>query len=118
MRVRRGKGTPQQRTAELLAAGVSATCTDVNGHTPLHKAAFLGFDGVAALLIEHDPACVHARDLISNAPLHAAAFSGHAQVCFGLLAARAEVEVVDRLGNTPLHRIILNASLSEDCRLA
>ena len=101
----------QQRTTELLAAGVPASCADLNGLTPLHRAAANQFDAIAALLIDFEPQCVHARDMIGNAPLHAAAFSGSRLVCARLLAARAEVEVADRLGNTPLHRAALEGNV-------
>ena len=63
---------------ECLRAGVDAKATDVNGHSALHKCAFMGFWGVASALIAADSTSVHAQDLMLNTPLHAAAFSGHA----------------------------------------
>ena len=37
----------------------------------------MGFDAVAAVLLETAPAGVDTVDLMLNAPLHAAAFAGH-----------------------------------------
>ena len=37
------------KVQQLLEAGVSPLCTDGNGHTPLHKCAFMGFDPVSEL---------------------------------------------------------------------
>lgn len=100
-----------QRVSELLNAGVSAACTDANGHTPLHKCAFMGFDAVAQVLIAAEPSMVDAQDLMLNTPLHAAAFSGHARMNHLLLTARADINAADLAGNTPLHRATLEGNI-------
>lgn len=97
----------RDRVDELLRSGVAPSCVDANGHSPLHKASFMGFDYIAELLIDVEPASVHAVDAMQNTPLHAAAFSGHRVLVRTLLVARANVDAADMAGNTPLHRATL-----------
>ena len=92
-----------RRTKELLAAGVPAACADANGHTPLHKCAFMGYADIIGLLLDAG-ADVNAADLMRHTPLHSAAFQGYADIVGVLLDAGADVEATDTVGNTPLHR--------------
>lgn len=50
------------RVSQLLSSGTSARSVDAVGHTALHKAAFMGFEALARLLLSHDPSCVNASD--------------------------------------------------------
>ena len=58
-----------QRVQQCLAKGTPAATADLNGHTALHKCAFMGFEAIAKLLIDSDPGCVDARDLCAMAGL-------------------------------------------------
>ena len=58
-----------QRVQQCLAKGTPAATADLNGHTALHKCAFMGFEAIATLLIASDPGCVNARDLYATAGL-------------------------------------------------
>ena len=102
------EGGNLQRVQECLAKGTAAATADLNGHTALHKCAFMGFESIAKLLIASDPGavaarqpqphqvhsrtltslsrpapatgCVNASDLLRNVPLHAAAFSDNVSI--------------------------------------
>ena len=71
-----------------------------------------GFGAVAEALIAADARTVRACDLMSNTPLHAAAFSGHKTIVEHLLKARAQVNAADIAGNTPLHRATLEGNFA------
>ena len=132
------EGGNLQRVQQCLAKGTAAATADLNGHTALHKCAFMGFESIAKLLIASDPGavaarqpqphqvhsrtltslsrpapatgCVNASDLLRNVPLHAAAFSDNVSIARCLLAAKAEVDPKDAAGNTPLHRATLEGN--------
>lgn len=102
------------KVQQCLARGTPAATADPNGHTALHKCAFMGFESIAKVLLDSDPACAHACDLMRNVPLHAAAFSDNVGISRCLLAAKADVDPRDAAGNTPLHR----ATLEGNCDVA
>ena len=92
---------------QLLAAGVPAACCDVNGCSPLHRAAFGGCKSTAEALIKADPQVVRAVDFMRNTPLHAAAFAGHEEIVMLLLKSGADVTAADAVGNQPVHRAVI-----------
>eukprot|EP00965_Chrysotila_dentata_P018324 610066-Pleurochrysis_carterae.AAC.1 len=100
-----------QLVRECLAVGVPATCVDDHGRSPLHKSVLMGFDAIAEELIGADAACVRARDLMKNTPLHSAAFGGDTRLVKMLLGARADANAADVAGNTPLHRAVLEGHM-------
>ena len=70
--------------------------------TPLHMAAWLGYQNLVDVLLEHgaDP---NAEDREKTTPLHQAAFFGRTEIVKKLLAKGAGVNFADERGNTPLH---------------
>ena len=103
-------------TLKLLDEGVSAFSVDDSGYTALHKCAFMGYDQLAAVLIEREPHLIDACDITFNTPLHVAAFSGHIFMAAALLDAGANVSAADLAGNTPLHRAVLEGQLGTRVR--
>lgn len=60
------EGGNLQRVQQCLAKGTPAATADLNGHTALHKCAFMGFESIAKLLVASDPGCVNASDLYAT----------------------------------------------------
>ena len=80
----------------------SINARDEDGDTPLHKAADVGNEKVAALLIKKG-AKVKARNEFENTPLHKAAAVGNEKVAALLIEAGADVNARNRRDNTTLH---------------
>ena len=95
----------------LLDDGVSPISCDAVGQTALHKCAFMGFEGLARMLLRSEPSLVEMADHTHSTALHVAAFSGHMGVVSILIDAQASVIAVDHGGNTPLHRALLEGKL-------
>ena len=89
---------------ELLAAGVPVkTRARVDGSTALHAACARGATHTATMLIARD-APLSATDGAGWAPLHTAAFHGHANVLRKLLEAGADAGAIELQHNkTALH---------------
>lgn len=68
----------------------------------LIMAAMQGNTAAVGVLIDSGVSVDH-KDAIGVAPLHWAAFCGHAQVTQRLLDSKADIHVQDREGRTPLH---------------
>jgi ankyrin repeat protein len=81
---------------------------DVQGRTPLHYAALADdADAVSALLSEGaDP---NVPDRLGFTALHLAAQEGAIPAATTLLAGRAQVDVVNSYGNTPLFTAVFNS---------
>ncbi len=74
----------------LLASGLTdVDCRDVEGATPLHRAAAAGSQHVVELLLGHG-AAVNVFDNANCSPLHYAAFMGQTNAAHALLAANAD----------------------------
>jgi ankyrin repeat protein len=69
--------------------------------TPLHAAAFRGYEDIAEMLLANG-ADVNAKDQIDGTPLHYAADKGHKKVVELLLINNADVKVKNTDGETPL----------------
>jgi ankyrin repeat protein len=88
--------------ALLLDRGADINVRNKKGLTALHAAAYGGNLEVVELLLSKG-ASVNDRDnFFKMSPLHAAAEEGHADVVKVLLSAKAEIEVQERNGYTPL----------------
>jgi ankyrin repeat protein len=74
---------------------------DDKGSTPLHKAAYEGHAGIAAMLIAYG-ADVNARDNVGYTPLHWAVYEEHTDIIKILLAHGADVNAHDNDGRIPL----------------
>lgn len=98
-------GAVQTRNAReldrLIQNGVDVNARD--GKTPLHTAALLGYDDMAArLLAAHaDPNLKDGRD--GRCPLHEAVRSGSADLVRDLIQHGAQIDAQDRAGLSPLH---------------
>lgn len=76
-----------QRVQQCLAKGTPAATADLNGHTALHKCAFMGFEAIAKLLIDSDPSCVNARDLYATPGLEPHTKSDPRRICHSSVRA-------------------------------
>jgi hypothetical protein len=84
-----------------LAGGGWLETGDINGCTPLHVAAALGWADGVAILLEYRMN-LHARDVEGQTPLHFAARSGQGSAADALLAAGADPFARSRDGAIPL----------------
>ena len=86
----------------LIFKGADVHAKNVQGETPLHRAAMNGNEGGALLLIENG-ADVNAKDDIGRTPLYEAAqWSDRTGIVELLLSKGADVNAKDVLGGTPL----------------
>jgi len=79
---------------------------DVEGMTPLARAAFQGYAAVAKQLLAGG-ANVEAADTAGWTPLHHAVFNGNSDVAKLLLEKGAKINAVDAEGTTLLHRAVV-----------
>ena len=77
-------------------------CTDNNGCTPLHWAAYEGHIDLTELMLRNK-AEVDARNKNGDTPLNRAAAKGHEPIAELLLVHMAEVNAKNYAGWTPLH---------------
>jgi ankyrin repeat protein len=88
----------------LLELGVDVDARDVDGGTSLQWAAWYGYSGIVATLLDYG-ADVNAADHTSGRrALHEAAEHGHVETVKILLGRGAEVDARDKWTWTPLHR--------------
>ncbi|RYE05301.1 MAG: hypothetical protein EOP33_06665 [Rickettsiaceae bacterium] len=82
---------------------------NINGHTPLHVAAFCGHEEIVKILVHSNPilACIKVNN--GHTPLHFAAAEGHQGVARILLATEANPNATSDNGETPLHRAAFKA---------
>lgn len=83
-----------------IAMSTAVSHSTVNGQTLLHLASFLGFAELTKFLIAHD-IDVDARDRNGYTALHFAVLSLSKPCLQLLVAAGADLEIVDGLGKTP-----------------
>jgi ankyrin repeat protein len=94
----------QKLAKRLLELGVDVDARDPDGGTALQWAAWYGYSGIVATLLDYG-ADVNAADQTSGRrALHEAAEHGHLEVLKILLVRGAEVDARDRWSWTPLHR--------------
>lgn len=90
----------------LLEQGAERDAKDLDGHTPLHVAAWYGCETTVLLLLDRG-AFVDLKDVHGQGPLHLAALGGHDSVVRVLLARGADREAKDVHGHVPLHHAAL-----------
>ena len=91
------------RVRELLDAGANVNARDALGATPLHDAAWNGYQDLARLLIERH-ADVNARHLeAGSTPLHYAVIKDEKEMAELLLDHGADLAATYRSGATALH---------------
>jgi ankyrin repeat protein len=95
---------------ELLDAGCDVNAQDEEGRTALIQATIYNNVEVVQILIEHG-ANVNTRDFFGgNAALHFAAKNYSLELLQLLLKNKAEIDIKDINGNTPLFQAVVNAS--------
>jgi ankyrin repeat protein len=89
----------------LITHGADANSTDNRGETPLHTAAYFGYEEInveiAAILIAHGTD-VNVKDTNGLTVLHKTAAKSHTKMVKLLLAHGADVNVRDGNDQTPL----------------
>ncbi len=91
-----------RRVKGYLDAGHNPDVRNELGMTPLHFAAYYGFDSCTKVLVEGG-AMVSATDRRGNTPLHFAAEENKRQTVSILLDAGANADAKNADGDTPLH---------------
>ncbi|QRM56984.1 ankyrin repeat domain-containing protein [Sinorhizobium sp. BG8] len=86
----------------FLDRGADIEIRNKGGLTALHAAAYGGNLEVVELLVSKGAAVNDTANFYHMSPLHAAAEEGHADVVAFLLTNKAEVDVKERNGYTPL----------------
>lgn len=87
---------------QLLSRGDNVdTVIEETGRTGLSIAAGLGNVPIMNLLLDHG-ATVDYRDLDGNTPLHWAALNGQTAAIKRLIAAKAQIDAINKRGITPL----------------
>ncbi len=82
------------------------TTRDFKGRTPLHLAAFFGYDITVRRMLGQQ-ADVNARDNEQRTPGHWCAYKGHLEVITMLLASGADVNARDNEGRTLLRMALI-----------
>lgn len=90
----------------LIAGGVKVDIKSSDGLTPLHFAAYNGYQAVCVLLLQNGTD-INAQSESGNTPLHYAAFGCRRDICALLLQNGAHINVQNYSGNTPLHDVFL-----------
>ncbi len=88
-----------EQGAEVIALGMA-------GSTPLHLAATFNHVDTATLLIDRGADLLAPRGTFERTPLHEAASKGSIEVLELFVARGVDVDVLDSVGFTPLHRAI------------
>ena len=103
------------QTAEILRFyGVDLDPRGRYGMNPLHAAAYSGNFEAVRILIEYEPADIHARDVEGWTPLHWTSDGDHfkdSSVLRLLLKHGADINVQNGRGFTPLHWASINGAL-------
>ncbi|BCS00198.1 ankyrin repeat domain-containing protein [Aspergillus luchuensis] len=87
----------------LVECGWYVNEVDVEGRTPLHRAAENGHDPVVQVLLTNEQLDVNARDQRESTALHEAAWKGHLAVANLLLTKpNIDINVENRYGCSPL----------------
>eukprot|EP01038_Epipyxis_sp_PR26KG_P007129 gene7129-9728_t len=87
----------------LVKCGADLTLKDTNGDSPLHWAAYKGFEEMAGLLLYLLPTELENIDVYGQTPLHLAALRGNYEVVEYLISDyRADASKRDKNGLTPL----------------
>jgi ankyrin repeat protein len=91
----------------LLSQGASTDIGDGPGETPVMSAAWVGHLGVVKRLVDHtEGQGLEKKNIQGRTALHMAAYGGHEEVATYLLSRRAQTDVKDREGMTPLMEAI------------
>eukprot|EP00027_Filamoeba_sp_ATCC50430_P013293 CAMPEP_0168564146 /NCGR_PEP_ID=MMETSP0413-20121227/13075_1 /TAXON_ID=136452 /ORGANISM="Filamoeba nolandi, Strain NC-AS-23-1" /LENGTH=979 /DNA_ID=CAMNT_0008595769 /DNA_START=183 /DNA_END=3119 /DNA_ORIENTATION=- len=81
----------------VLDAGADIEA-DINGNTPLHEAASVGFTRGVQVLLKKGAVVNKKNPGTENTPLHIAAINGHLACCIALLEGGADRDLVNKQG--------------------
>lgn len=88
-----------------LRKGADANAKDEDDNTPLHMAAYWGYNEIVAYLVSKG-ANINVANKKGKTPLHIAAYRGHKQTAAYLISNGADVNAADNYGKTPLHEAV------------
>lgn len=86
----------------LMESQANLLATTSRGETALHKACQFNHPEVTQLLLQAVPTCLTLTDVEDNTPLHVCAVSGHYDCGILLVRAGADVNAVNKSGQTPV----------------
>ncbi|XP_053572266.1 ankyrin-3 [Bombina bombina] len=95
------------RVVELLSDEYSVISRNGSGLTPLHFAAFGGNVGILRLLLSHAPHAINLQSIKGSSLLHEAVLGANTNAVKFLINNRANPNLQDQEGNTPLHIAVL-----------
>ncbi|KAG7177400.1 Serine/threonine-protein phosphatase 6 regulatory ankyrin repeat subunit A-like 2, partial [Homarus americanus] len=98
---------------ELIRRGASLKYTIVkSGYTPIHTAACIGDYELLKMFLKHDRNAANFCDRKGNVPLHLSAEKGHKYSCNILLQYGANIDVNNKMKETPLHLAVKGSFIS------
>eukprot|EP00945_MAST-04E_sp_MAST-4E-sp1_P007614 g7614.t1 len=100
--VQNGRAEIVELLAEKYKAPVNTKNPGEGGFTPMHLAAYGGYEAVVKVLAKYG-AKVDALDDNFKTPMHHAAYGGHEAVVIMLVIYGAKVDARDNFGKTPMH---------------
>lgn len=86
----------------LLRLGANSFLRDQGGWTALDESALPGYDTVARILIDHDPAILQSRDKSSKSALHHTVGQRHISTVSLLLERGMDINTTDSGGRSAL----------------
>ncbi|XP_068901879.1 putative ankyrin repeat protein RF_0381 [Tenebrio molitor] len=88
----------------LIDNGADVNCVKTDGTSPIHRAASLG--NLTAVKILSERCELNARTVKDDTPVLIAALNGHSEIVKYLVANKADVNVANKAGLTPLFRFV------------
>ncbi|PRP77450.1 hypothetical protein PROFUN_14338 [Planoprotostelium fungivorum] len=101
----------KQLLGQCEPANFINTCDPQRGYSPLHMAAFYGFEDIARLLLSFESIHINIRDNDNYTPLHLCCLYRRTNIARMLLAAGAVPNAASTEGYTPLHAAALTGDL-------
>jgi ankyrin repeat protein len=88
----------------LIDNGADVNCVKTDGTSPIHRAASLG--NLTAVKILSERCELNARTVKDDSPVLIAALNGHSEIVKYLVANKADVNVANKAGLTPLFHFV------------
>jgi ankyrin repeat protein len=96
---------------KLLKKNASLEISDEDGKTPLIWASELGYKNIIELLLKDTNIIIDRRDKYSMSALAWASLNGNTEIMNLLIEKGADIDLIDRDGNTPLMHAVWSGNL-------